>query len=77
MGEGGKRWQSVHTNCLLMKFPGSCNVLLIPRWPEVSHMTITKLQGRLGNVPFIPECYVLCQKVYSYGKTGEWVFEEN
>ena len=29
-------------------------------------MTTPKLEGRLGNVAFIPEYDVLCQKLYSY-----------
>lgn len=50
------------TNYILETFPGRNHVLLtlIIHWPEVSHITTPKLQGRMGNVTFMPGCYILC-----------------
>lgn len=67
------------TNYILETFPGRNHVLLtlIIHWPEVSHITKPKLQGRMGNVTFMPGCYILCQKVYMYGKMGDWLLKEH
>lgn len=71
--EGARDVYLLHFREISWELP--CFTYTSTSWPEVSHMTAPKLQGRLRNV-FISECYVLCQKVCGYGKMGEWLLEE-